>query len=311
MVINRGNYEEWALDYIEGTLSEEQRAAFECLLSEDREIAAQIEELRHEMPILTAEKIAFPDTATLRRGARVSPLKRLGSFASGFVAAAALVALCVMLFRNEDSLSDGVQVRRMAVVEKSNAELLEKVSDSNVVVAEALVPAVVAQQNSASAPTPKRIAAVQKPIAVESVQSIEIEESDVVLVAQEPEVTAAVAIEKIAEPGSRETFLIADAAAVASVATNFDLQAADIALREQNASMTPEIERVKSERLVSGQSRSREDGAVAARVRKTLASVIAPFDLLSPIVRYETEQESGIEIASIIRISNKEKEQTR
>ena len=75
MKVTKQNYEEYALDYIEGTLSREQQQAFGRFLEENPEIAAELRALREEFPALVPDpSVCFEGKSSLKRKAAIRPL---------------------------------------------------------------------------------------------------------------------------------------------------------------------------------------------------------------------------------------------
>lgn len=70
MKIDRNNYQEWALDYIEGTLSKEKADAFALFLAENPDISAEVSDLQANMPVL-------PDTGHIVYPAKRTLLKKV------------------------------------------------------------------------------------------------------------------------------------------------------------------------------------------------------------------------------------------
>ncbi|MCD8185812.1 MAG: hypothetical protein LUD68_04945 [Rikenellaceae bacterium] len=72
MKITRKNYEEFALDYLESTLSEEVRNEFEGFLKEEPEIAERIAALQEDFPVLIPDPtIRFEPKSLLKRRSRL------------------------------------------------------------------------------------------------------------------------------------------------------------------------------------------------------------------------------------------------
>lgn len=66
--ITRDNYQQWALDYIEGTLGGELHRQFEGFLAENPDIAGEVGDLKEEMPVLPdTEWIGYPHKEQLLR----------------------------------------------------------------------------------------------------------------------------------------------------------------------------------------------------------------------------------------------------
>lgn len=80
MKIGPDNYQEWALDYIEGNLSREERASFESFLTRHADIAREIASLQDDMPVMVAEQIVYPDKRSLLRGGKTMSFGRITSF---------------------------------------------------------------------------------------------------------------------------------------------------------------------------------------------------------------------------------------
>ncbi|MCC8088096.1 MAG: hypothetical protein LIO79_02380 [Rikenellaceae bacterium] len=67
--VNINNYEEFALDYLEGNLSRERSEMFEKFLIEHPDIAVDIDGLSKELPVLSASEDFFSDKSRLYRTA--------------------------------------------------------------------------------------------------------------------------------------------------------------------------------------------------------------------------------------------------
>jgi hypothetical protein len=88
MKITKQNYEEYALDYIEGTLSAEDRQAFARFLDSHPDIAADIKGLQEEMPVLIPDlSVTYTDKPALKRKASLRPIfLRIGAVAAVLLA---------------------------------------------------------------------------------------------------------------------------------------------------------------------------------------------------------------------------------
>ena len=95
-MIDEQNYEQWAMDYIEGTLAATRRQEFNAFLASHPAIAAQIISLCDAMPVLPPSEVTFPDKKQLLRGREIrlarrqDRLQRFGAMMSGAAAAAVL-----------------------------------------------------------------------------------------------------------------------------------------------------------------------------------------------------------------------------
>lgn len=111
MKIGPDNYQEWALDYIEGNLSREERASFESFLTRHADIAREIASLQDDMPVMVAEQIVYPDKRSLLRGGKTMSFGRITSFLGGAAAASLLIGLFTLVdshsSQKEQLLADG------------------------------------------------------------------------------------------------------------------------------------------------------------------------------------------------------------
>ncbi len=341
MKITTENYEQWALDYLEGTLPSEQRAAFEHFLKDHAREAAEIRSLQDFMPVVQADPIVFPDKAALRRGAEVSPLRRFVSLVSG-AAAAALIAGSVM-WLDRSSSAPLQAMDSTAGADSSSASM-------NVWMAEAVAPETVQPQEIAQ---PVKVASTQSSeasvTASEESRSVRMDHSRV---ARWNRKTAAL-LERMEARNERRSAQIMDSeasnpvsaameqpvqtVAVAEVQTPPETQPAsgswkayeDILRGEESEAKAlayenlaeeslknpvPEMaavewEGMKSEVLASD-SLSMEDSFEmqqlrSRRERGLLHALLSPLEKISPIKYYETEDGRGVEIASILRIGSR------
>ena len=97
MKIGPDNYQEWALDYIEGNLSREERASFESFLTRHADIARETASLQDDMPVMVAEQIVYPDKRSLLRGGKTMSFGRITSFLGGAAAASLLIGLFTLV----------------------------------------------------------------------------------------------------------------------------------------------------------------------------------------------------------------------
>lgn len=155
MKITKTNYEEYALDYIEGTLSKQDSRDFERFLDAYPEIAAQILDVREDMPVLLPDfGVRYEGKSTLKRKASI----RSWAVWAGSVAAALVVAIGgVNLYETEggngilpaagesllsESLKVSVPENRPEPADenqKDNDEILDQVSLEPTLVADAQV----------------------------------------------------------------------------------------------------------------------------------------------------------------------------
>ncbi|MDD3107815.1 MAG: hypothetical protein PHV49_01195 [Alistipes sp.] len=276
MSITEHNYESWALDYVEGALCDADRAMFEVFLRSHAQIAAEVNALRSDFPVLPVEHCAYPDRKRLLRGGRLEPLMRIGSFVGGAVAASLVVGLFMLIERHRVNKQQQFAAQVQSVVEP---HLLEDSVATAAVgetgVDETLNQAVVSTRSLQSVrPQSYKVAASsqngveERSTSISTLQTLEEEPLSGVL--NRSYAIAAVPSQKKARP------ITLTPTAVCEV------------------SYERYTEEEVSEETKNGRALS-----------QTLATFIAPLDRIIPIKTYRTENESGIEIASILRIGNK------
>lgn len=341
MKITAENYEQWALDYLEGTLPSEQRAAFEHFLQNHAREAAEIRSLQDFMPVAQADPIVFPDKAALRRGADATPLRRFVSLVSGAAAAALIAGSFMWLDR---SSSAPMQALGPAAVSDSSAV------PTNVWVAEAAasesVPPQEISQPVRTATTPSSEAPVAISEEVRSVQGANSRvarwnrktaallermearnERRMVQVAEQTDPKSALAVREQPVPA----VTVAEVQTPSKSPTTSDDKTIyeNIFRMDEPESKTLAYENLAEESLKSSlpemaalEWQGTEESVLARdslsmgdsfemqqlrsrRERGLLHALLSPLEKISPIKYYETEEGRGVEIASILRIGSR------
>ena len=280
MKLDRENYEPWALDYVEGNLPYRERIAFEAFLNENPDVAAAVRSLMDGgMPVLPVDRVEYPDKKALLRGGKSFTLRRMGSFLGGAAAASLLIGLFLLadrrasdgagplLSRHTPSVSDSAP----AVPQRPEPAAAERALRSETTGSPAAVAAAVR-------PVPRAVPEVSREPAA-GVRRTEVAVVDTPAVSGQWEPAAAgFDLKPVASPDG--------------------LQAGNIEIARMKPSVSaPETASFRAEGLLQGEN--------AVEVRNTLASILAPLDCIIPIRRYRTEDESGVVIASLIRIGNR------
>lgn len=119
-MINRDNYESYALDYLEGNLPASDRAAFERFLEQHSDIAAAMESLTQEMPVVEADtSIRFDCKEALKR--RPIMMRRV-IYWTGAVAACLLVAMLAVDLYDAKVAESPEDVVRLLSQQSASAE---------------------------------------------------------------------------------------------------------------------------------------------------------------------------------------------
>jgi len=286
---DRSNYEHWALDYLEGTLDASRRESFERFLAAHADLADEIRSLA-PLPVLPAERIAYPDPQALLRGGRRIALRRAGSLLSGAAAASLVVGLFVVADR---TLSQGRQVlmsQRIELTEERmpamelQAEVSEEQESPSTVAIALRTETPVSRRSSGLSETSERVPLVA--------EASETSVRNVVDMPVAPVLSEGLTHKiEIREAGDRS---------VASVLSTLSVPREVFVAASENGRRTLETR--------SGVRASNTDETMRtgnADGRSALSALLAPLDCIIPIKTYRTENESGIEIASLIRIGNR------
>ena len=271
MKIGPDNYQEWALDYIEGNLSREERASFESFLTRHADIAREIASLQDDMPVMVAEQIVYPDKRSLLRGGKTMSFGRITSFLGGAAAASLLIGLFTLVdshsSQKEQLLADRAKevFREELPAEQDEWTASESAGGSeekpDIPQLAAAIPQRAASGNRialrTNVPTTSRTNA--QAVQPERIQPLS------ELIGSEPQLIAP----------TREPI------ALAALKTGAEVSGTPDAKTQAGAEKSAEPKKFN------------------------LISLFAPFDPIIPIKTYRTENEHGIEIASILRIGNK------
>lgn len=280
------HYEELALDYIEGNLSDERRRTFESFMESHPEVAQEVRSLKEGMPILSVDRVEFPDKERLKRGVkRRLRWRQVGSFVGGAAAASVVVGLFGLLGslgRIDDSIEYGGQqlAEQIEVVYQETAKSVAAETDvaqaddveQDVVSDVISVPEKVVSTVDTYVGVVTPLTTLNKRIEAPKVDKNQEELNPVVL-----------------EPLFTDSYAVPDL-----IASNRDITLEQVELPEATTDELPGYDD-SDEGLTDG----------TKEAMRILASLLAPLDDLLPIKRYSTENERGIEIASFIRIGNR------
>ena len=288
---DRSNYEHWALDYLEGTLDASRRESFERFLAAHADLADEIRSLA-PLPVLPVEKIAYPDTRTLLRGGRRIALRRVGSLLSGAVAASLVVGVFVVADRTLSEGRRALMSQRIEVTEERMPviELQAEVSD------EQEVPSAVATALRTETPVSRRSSVLSERQGSASF----VAEASETYVRNVAEITTVAPVLSEGLAHKIEIRNAADRSVVPSVSSLSVPREAFVAASANERRSLREIRSAVRTSDADGAFRTGNEES-----RSALSSLLAPLDRIIPIKTYRTENESGIEIASLIRIGNR------
>lgn len=285
------HYEELALDYLEGNLSDEKRKAFESFLKSRPDVAQEVHSLAQGMPVLPVDRVEFPHKEMLKRGMKRNlRWRQVGSFLGGAAAASVVIGLFGLLGgigKIDDSIEYGERQLAEQIEEvyqetaKSVAAVTENESSAAAEQADAerVVPYVV--------PAPERVvSSMDRHVGAEKRSAVWEEKIDTQ--AEKPADEDPMS-QVVLEP------LFADSRALPDpIAPSADIVLEPVTLPVASVDDFSEYDDTE-EGLTDG----------TKEALRILSSLLAPLDDLLPIKRYSTEDERGIEIASFIRIGNR------
>lgn len=279
------HYEEQALDYLEGNLSDEQRRAFESFMESHPEVAQEVRSLAQGMPVLPAERVEFPDKEMLKRGMKRSlRWRQIGSFLGGAAAASVVIGLFGLL-GSIGKIDDSIQYGERQLAEQIE-EVYQETAKS------------VAAENDASQEVAENVVSDVISVPEKVVSSVDAYMGSVKRTSVVSDETDRQKTDEIEEVGLDQVVLkplFADSRAILDpIALNKNIALEPVTLPMAGDNSLPELDNT-------------DDGSTdgTKEAMRILTSLLAPFDDLLPIKRYSTEDERGIEIASFIRIGSR------
>ncbi|WP_418417328.1 hypothetical protein [Alistipes ihumii] len=295
MRISIEDYESRALDYVEGNLPADELPAFEAFLSEHPDLGREIRSMRGSAPVLPAEKWVYPDKkALLRGGIGVSVwLNRAGSFLGGMAAACLLIGVFVLVDRHDSSRDDALLARGIPA---GQPEVERRQESASALVSKEPVEADVTEQAVSQKPSVYVRVASASPAQVPPVPESAAMRAAFVHERIDPVLSGEMA------RACRERVAPADLKDKPIAET---IRSVPVALGSPDPQ--PDMWRYDDSRSMPAASfrdgRASEETATGGM--RVLTSILAPLDRIIPIRTYRTENESGVEIISLIRIGNK------
>ena len=338
-MLDEHNYEQWAMDYIEGTLGAEQRRAFDAFLAGHPAIAAQIGPLQSDLPVLPPETVVYPDKTGLLRGRTISlarrqdRLQRFGAMASGAAAAAVLFGGLLFFHPGEGTKGPERIAAEAAEAYPEGAEALAARFDRQ----ERRQPTRGMTRRPPEQETPAPATASPPPFRQRTPRTLRQPSPHITetpATAQRPAASGqgtAAGPARTGNSSSAPSFIKrTDAAPASGTAAETGIfenslptesvlgslsQPAELYLPEPALTAvpvatlpvrTPEPQsliahRIETTRTATARNASQDDGSI----RSSLGSLLSTLNDLSPVSRYNTTEESGVTIASFIHISKR------
>lgn len=317
-MIDEQNYEQWAMDYIEGTLDASTRQEFDTFLASHPAIAAQITSLQKAMPVLPPSNEVYPDKQKLLRGREIrlarlqDRLQRFGAMMSG--AAAAAVLFGGLFLFNPDRANKGADqmaAEATAAYPEGAEALADRMAEEAAQGNEAsttLSPSALHDEMATRTPAiqPNTLnLPVSVPQTIQSQQTTKhssISPNHSTVPAKHP------SLARQAQPNAGQTQILNSLSSPAQL-----LQVSSPALNTAQITIQPaqqkEPHSIIAQRIASNRNASStEDRSTSeaeelkASVESSIETLISTINDVSPISRYRTNKESGITIASFIHI---------
>ena len=288
------NYEERALDYIEGAMDEAQRAEFEKFLATDDTAREEVLSLMDAMTVLAAPAGIYPEKAALMKKGGNANFRRVLSYLGGAAAASVVVALLVWFTPDaaDKSATVGMTVRRKTAPAGTLAHSAPPAAAGGI-----------ATGTVADAGTPTSVAA--------SLADSEKERGDAV---SHPDPVTET--EKVKPSGALPDVIRESDAGGHSLAGHYEAPVlAGVEVPRELRYNVAALSRVEAPADYSGRemfmvasAEGEEQGespAAEDSAYRRLAMLLVPVDMFLPVSRFETNDEKGIVIASLIRIARK------
>lgn len=305
-MIDEQNYEQWAMDYIEGTLDATRRQEFNAFLACHPAIAAQITSLCDAMPVLPPSEVTFPDKKQLLRGREIrlarrqDRLQRFGAMMSGAAAAAVLFGGMFLFNPNRPGKgTDQMAAEATAAYPEGAEALADRMTETTEQEAEVnATPAIqdeLATQNPIfNAPSLNR--ATQN-------QANKISQQAVELSVMHPDQNSTIQpAENYIQQSEQRQILNSLSTPVQLYASAPQVNLEQVAIQPSQRTETRSIvaQRIAANRKAA--STSDRNNSESNDIRSSVETLLSTINDVSPISHYRTSEEEGITIASFIHI---------
>lgn len=305
-MIDEQNYEQWAMDYIEGTLDATRRQEFNAFLASHTAIAAQITSLCDAMPVLPSSEVTFPDKKQLLRGREIrlarrqDRLQRFGAMMSGAAAAAVLFGGMFLFNPNRPGKgTDQMAAEATAAYPEGAEALADRMTETTE--QEAEVNATPANQDelATQAPifnAPSLNRATQN-------QANKISQPAVELSVMHPDQNSTIQpAENYIQQSEQRQILNSLSTPVQLYASAPQVNLEQVAIQPSQRTETRSIvaQRIAANRKAA--STSDRNNSESNDIRSSVETLLSTINDVSPISHYRTSEEEGITIASFIHI---------
>lgn len=305
-MIDEQNYEQWAMDYIEGTLDATRRQEFNAFLASHPAIAAQITSLCDAMPVLPPSEVTFPDKKQLLRGREIrlarrqDRLQRFGAMMSGAAAAAVLFGGMFLFNPNRPGKgTDQMAAEATAAYPEGAEALADRMTETTEQEAEVNATPAIQDELATQAPifnAPSLNRATQN-------QSNKISQQAVELSVMHPDQNSTIQpAENYIQQSEQRQILNSLSTPVQLYASAPQVNLEQVAIQPSQRTETRSIvaQRIAANRKAA--STSDRNNSESNDIRSSVETLLSTINDVSPISHYRTSEEEGITIASFIHI---------
>ena len=305
-MIDEQNYEQWAMDYIEGTLDATRRQEFNAFLASHTAIAAQITSLCDAMPVLPSSEVTFPDKKQLLRGREIrlarrqDRLQRFGAMMSGAAAAAVLFGGMFLFNPNRPGKgTDQMAAEATAAYPEGAEALADRMTETTEQEAEVNATPAIQDELATQAPI---FNASSLNRATQN-QSNKISQQSVELSVMHPDQNSTIQpAENYIQQSEQRQILNSLSTPVQLYASAPQVNLEQVAIQPSQRTETRSIvaQRIAANRKAA--STSDRNNSESNDIRSSVETLLSTINDVSPISHYRTSEEEGITIASFIHI---------
>lgn len=305
-MIDEQNYEQWAMDYIEGTLDATRRQEFNAFLASHPAIAAQITSLCDAMPVLPPSEVTFPDKKQLLRGREIrlarrqDRLQRFGAMMSGAAAAAVLFGGMFLFNPNRPGKgTDQMAAEATAAYPEGAEALADRMTETTEQEAEINATPAIQDELATQAPI---FNASSLNRATQN-QSNKISQQAVELSVMHPDQNSTIQpAENYIQQSEQRQILNSLSTPVQLYASAPQVNLEQVAIQPSQRTETRSIvaQRIAANRKAA--STSDRNNSESNDIRSSVETLLSTINDVSPISHYRTSEEEGITIASFIHI---------
>lgn len=305
-MIDEQNYEQWAMDYIEGTLDATRRQEFNAFLASHPAIAAQITSLCDAMPVLPPSEVTFPDKKQLLRGREIrlarrqDRLQRFGAMMSGAAAAAVLFGGMFLFNPNRPGKgTDQMAAEATAAYPEGAEALADRMTETTEQEAEVNATPAIQDELATQAPI---FNASSLNRATQN-QSNKISQQAVELSVMHPDQNSTIQpAENYIQQSEQRQILNSLSTPVQLYASAPQVNLEQVAIQPSQRTETRSIvaQRIAANRKAA--STSDRNNSESNDIRSSVETLLSTINDVSPISHYRTSEEEGITIASFIHI---------